>query len=107
MIGPSRGGEARHLAAALQRGDGAARRILDETAGDVAFALSHAVHLFHPQVIVVGGGLRGVGEPLRAAIEAAMGGYIMDAFKPGPRVLLSDLGEDVVPAGALLLASRS
>jgi hypothetical protein len=44
---------------------------------------------------------------LRAAIEAAMGGCIMDAFKPGPRVLLSDLGEDVVPAGALLLASRS
>ena len=107
MIGPSRGGEARHLAAALQLGDVAARRILDETAGDVAFALSHAVHLFHPQAIVVGGGLRGVGEPLRAAIEAAMGGYIMDAFKPGPRVLLSGLGEDVVPAGALLLASRS
>jgi glucokinase len=106
MIGHSRGGEARHLAAALRQGDSAARHILDETAEDLAFGLSHAVHLFHPEVIVVGGGLRGIGEPLRAAVEAVLGGFLMDAFKPGPRVLLSDLGEDVVPVGALLLANR-
>ena len=99
-----KGGEARHLAAALQLGDAAARRILDETAGDLAFGLSHAAHLFHPEAIVIGGGLGAVGEPLRAAVEAALDGFLMDAFKPGPRVLLSGLGDDVVPVGALLLA---
>lgn len=104
MIGGATGGEARHLAAALQLGDAAASRILDETAGDLAFGLSHAAHLFHPEAIVIGGGLSTVGEPLRAAVEAALGGFLMDAFKPGPRVLLSGLGEDVIPVGALLLA---
>ena len=58
LIGNSAGGEARYLAPALQRGDAAAARILVETAGDLAFGLSQVVHLFHPEVIVLGGGRR-------------------------------------------------
>ena len=103
MAGGTRGGEAKHLAAALRQGDPAARRILAETAEDLAFGLSHAAHLFHPERIVIGGGLSAVGEPLRAAVEDSLRGFIMEAFAPGPRVLLSTLGEDVVPVGALLL----
>ena len=104
LAGQATGGEARHLAAALQQGDAAARRILDETAEDLAFALSHAVHLFHPQVIVMGGGLALVGEPLRAAVAAALGRFVMEAFQPAPPVRVAELGEDAVPVGALLLA---
>src|SRR5205807_4738824 len=37
------GGEARYLAAALEQGDGAAKRVIRETAEDLAFGLSHAV----------------------------------------------------------------
>lgn len=97
------GGEARCLAAAVEQGDTAARQILLETAQDLALGLSHAVHLFHPEVIVLGGGLSGIGEPLRAAVEGALAGFIMDAFKPGPRLLLSKLGEDAVPIGAMVM----
>ena len=100
------GGEARFLASALHQGDAVAARILRETADDLAFGLSHVVHLFHPQAIVLGGGLALIGEPWRAAVAAALPTYLMSAFQPGPRVLLSALGEDVVPVGALLLAAR-
>jgi glucokinase len=62
------------------------------------------VHLFHPQIIIIGGGLAGVGEPLRAAVESALKGFLMDAFAPGPRLALAALGEDAVPMGALELA---
>ncbi|MFM8878091.1 MAG: ROK family protein, partial [Verrucomicrobiota bacterium] len=99
------GGEARHLRAALEAGDPVARKILGEVADDLAFALSHAVHLFHPEIIVVGGGLSLVGEPLRAAMAAALPPYLMEAFHPGPRVALAGLGEDSVPVGALALAA--
>ena len=75
-----------------------------ETAEDLAFGLSHVVHLFHPQVIVMGGGLSGVGEPLRAAVADALSRFIMDAFAPGPVLALAALGEDAVPVGALTLA---
>jgi glucokinase len=104
MLGPSEGGEARHLAAALERGDSAARQILDETAEDLAFGLSHVAHLFHPEMIVLGGGLSKVGEPLRAAVEKALRGFLMEVFLPGPRLCLAALGEDAVPVGALELA---
>ncbi len=97
-------GEAKFISAAIKQGDAAARRILDETATDLAFGLSHVVHLFHPEIIILGGGLSGVGEPLRATVEDALRGFIMDAFAPGPRIALAALGEDAVPVGALRLA---
>jgi glucokinase len=97
-------GEARHLAAALGQGDAAAMHILREIGEDLALGLSHVVHLFHPQVIIIGGGLSAVGEPLRAAVVAALPGFTMEAFRPGPEIRLAALGEDAVPVGALLLA---
>jgi glucokinase len=97
--------EARHLVAALARNDGVAQKILDEVTGDLAFGLSHVVHLFHPQVIVLGGGLSKVGELLRAGVEASLRRCVMDAFAPGPMIRLAALGDDAVPVGALCLAA--
>ena len=101
----SEGGESRHLRSAIDAGDPLARKILGDVADDLAFALSHAVHLFHPEIIVVGGGLSLVGEPLRAAMADALPAYLMEAFRPGPQVALAGLGEDSVPIGALALAA--
>lgn len=105
LIRESPGREARHLGVALAQGDPAARAILEETAGDLAFGLSHVIHLFHPERIVLGGGLSLLGEPLRAAVAAALPGWVMEAFHPVPSVALAALLEDAVPTGALLLAS--
>ena len=101
----SPGGEAKLLTRALAAGDAAALRILKETAEDLAFALSHVTQLMHPQVIVLGGGLSLVGEPLRAAVAGAVPRFVMEVFHGGPQVKLAALGEDAVPAGALLLAT--
>ena len=106
-IGSAIGGEARHLSAALEAKDELAGRILAELAEDLGFALSHAVHLFHPQVIVLGGGLSLVGEPLRFAVSEAMSKQVMEVFAPGPPVRLAELAEDAVPIGAILLAQRA
>jgi glucokinase len=105
-LGASAGGEAKFLSAAFEQGDGAARRILEEVAEDLAFGLSHAVHLFHPAMIILGGGLSGIGEPLRAAVAAVLPRFTMAAFAPGPRVVLTALGEDAVPMGAMELAAQ-
>ncbi len=97
-------GESRFLAPAITQGDTVAQGILAETAEDLAFGLSHVTHLFHPEVIVLGGGLSLVGEPLRQAIAGCLPRFIMKVFVPGPEVRLAGLGEDAVPTGALLLA---
>lgn len=104
LAGAVSAGEAKFLIPALESGDAAAQKILYETADDLAFGLSHAVHLFHPEIIVIGGGLALTGEPLRAAVAAALPNYIMQAFMPGPKIVLAQLGEDTVPIGALALA---
>jgi glucokinase len=106
LTAQSAGGGARHLAAALAQDDSAAKQILQETAEDLAFGLSHVVHLFHPEVIILGGGLAKVGEPLRAAVAAVLPEFVMEVFRPGPQVHLAKLGEDAVPVGALCLAAR-
>jgi glucokinase len=100
-------GEARVLAPALRENCPLAKSILDELAENLAFALSHVTHLMHPEVIVLGGGLALVGEPLRAAVGAALKRFVMEAFAPGPQVRLAALGEDAVPVGALLLAGAN
>lgn len=101
------GNEAQHLAAALNQGDVEAKRLLQDTADDLAFGLSHAVHLFHPEIIVLGGGLSKIGEPLRAAVAEALPKFMMEAFAPGPQITLTQLDEDAVPVGALILAATA
>ncbi len=105
MLSGQPGGEARHLRAALDAGDADAREVLAELAADLGFALSHVVHLVHPAILVLGGGLALVGEPLRAAVADALEPNLMEVFRPGPPLRLASLGEDAVPIGALLLAS--
>jgi glucokinase len=102
---PKAGGEAKLLGPALLAGDPAAGRVVREVAADLAFALSHAVHLFHPRMIVLGGGLSLIGESLRTAVAAHLPLHVMEAFAPGPEVCLAALGEDAVPVGALRLAA--
>jgi glucokinase len=99
------GDEARLLSRALAEADPRALRIVDETAAFLAFALSHVVHLFHPEVIVLGGGLALIGEPWREAVARHLPRHLMDGFAPGPAVRLASLGEHVVPIGMLHLTA--
>ena len=98
--------EATVLQPALESGDAAAKRIVDEIADDLAFALSHVVHLFHPDVIIMGGGLSLLKESLRRPVSRQLSQYVMQAFLPPPPVQIASLEENVVPIGAIELAKR-
>lgn len=105
LIGNETRGEARFLRTAFDQSDDLAISILNETADDLAFGLSHVTQLMHPEAIILGGGLSLIGEPLRAAVEKNIRLYLMEVFGAGPDVRLAGLGEDAVPSGALLLAA--
>jgi glucokinase len=92
------------LKPALEQQDAAALEIIREIADDLAFAFSHLVHLLHPEIIVIGGGLSLLGEDLRLPVTSALPGYLMSSFLPAPVVQIAKLGEDVVPIGAIELA---
>lgn len=97
-------GEARVLISTLERKDQPSFEILEQTTDDLAFALSHAVHLLNPGIVVLGGGLSLIGETFRKLTAEKLPGYLMDVLRPGPSVRLSLLKEDAVPVGALALA---
>jgi len=98
-------GEAKTLTPALDKQCPVAELILGDAANDMAFALSHVTHLVHPEIIVIGGGISLLGEPLRSRLETALPRWLMDAFHPGPKIALASLKEDAVPVGALVLAA--
>jgi len=102
---PGEGGEARALLPALEANDPLAQRILWEVADSMAYALSHAVHLLHPEVIVLGGGVALLGEPLRARVAFSLPPWLMEAFRPGPAIRLAAHMEDAVLIGALAVAA--
>jgi glucokinase len=62
------------------------------------------VQILHPELIVLGGGLSLLGEPLRKSVADHLSRYIMKEFQPGPPIVISQLKEDAVPVGALSLA---
>jgi glucokinase len=106
LVAASAGNEARHLGPALEAGDELASRIVGEAAQRLALALSHVVHLFHPEIIVLGGGVSLIGEAWRGAVANHLRSYVMDAFQPGPSVALASLREDAVPVGALVMTAQ-
>jgi glucokinase len=99
--------EAKALTEGLQQQDPTSKKLFDETINDLAFGLSHVVHLIHPEVIILGGGFSLIGEPLRTSVTSSLEHFIMDAFHPGPAIELSLLKEDAVPIGALILAAQN
>lgn len=107
LAGAAVKGEARFLKAALKKGDALAEKIVKETADHIGFALSHVVHLFHPEIIIIGGGLSLLGKPLSDGISSVLPGYLMRSFLPAPPVRTAALGKQAVPTGALELAKSS
>jgi glucokinase len=105
IVGNIKSGESKYLVQAIEMGDEGVNRILQETADDLAFGLSHAVHLIHPGVIILGGGLSLIGEPLRKAVEKNLRGYLMDAITL-PQISTAELKEDAVCIGAALMAKK-
>ncbi|SFE48536.1 ROK family protein [Spirosoma endophyticum] len=100
------GKEAQFLHPAYEAGDQVAKMLIEQIGSVLALGLSHVVHLFHPEAIVLGGGLSLIGEPLRAAVRQALPRFVITAFHPTPIVLLAKLGEDAVPIGALELVKN-
>jgi glucokinase len=96
--------DARTVYAAAELGDVVALRILRETTATLGLALANVVALFHPQVIVIGGGVSLMGSLFWDDLHAVVARRAMPAYAGSVRIARAALGEEVVPVGALCLA---
>lgn len=81
--------------------------VLDEYAGWVGVGLANLVNLLDPAVVVLGGGVVGIGEPLRSRVEAALAAYPTVGTGRDVVVRLSSLGPTAGALGAAQLAWKS
>jgi len=103
LVDTKTGGEARYLLPALEKECSVAAHILENLVSRLSLGLSHVVHLFNPDVVILGGGVSLIGEPLRVGIENKLPSFVMKALHPVPKIAIAALAEDVVPMGALAL----
>jgi glucokinase len=93
------------VATRMQAGDPIAQQVWDEAIGALATALTMAVVLLAPEVIVIGGGLAESGDvlfaPLRQELESRL------TFHRRPKLVAAALGDSASRTGAGLLAWRA
>lgn len=92
--------------AAAERGDGAALRVLDETAEALAVGIGNVITLLHPERVILGGGVSLMGPLLWDPLRGKVARYVFGPFADRWELVPSALGEEVVVIGAVELALR-
>lgn len=94
-----------HVAEALGAGDADAARIFDGFCREVARGCANLVVIFDPERIVIGGGLTGIGDPLRTGIADWLDDLLLGSdHRPRVEVRIAELGDEAGALGAALVA---
>ena len=97
-----------HLAAGVKQREPDSLRILNEFTRGVSQGLANLVLILDIDLIIIGGGLCALGEPLRLKIEFWLHEILLGAqHRPNIKVELAELGEVAGALGAALLAART
>ena len=84
-----------------------ALRILDGFCQEVGQGLANLVLVLDLELVVIGGGLCGIGEPLRAGVEYWLLELLLGSeYRPAVRVVLAELGAEAEALGAALIATE-
>lgn len=95
------------VAAAAHAGDATAVRVLTEAGQALGTAASWLINLFNPEVLVVGGGLAGAGEPLIGPLRQTALELALPQAAKRVSIRTSMLGQNAEVRGAVLLALQA
>lgn len=94
------------VAARVAAGDTAALDVLDHFAYEVAVGVANLVDVVDPALVILGGGVSEIGEPLRVAVQRHLLDLVIGAtFRTQLRVVLAQLGERAGAIGAALIGA--
>ena len=85
-------------------GDALARSIMDEIATNLGIGIVSLLHVFDPEIIVIGGGLSQNLDALLPGISQEIKRHAMAHLRDRMPVVKSELGDDVSILGAAALA---
>lgn len=93
-----------HLGEAAASGDQTALRLIDRFSEGLGLALANVLALVHPERIAIGGGVGLMGEQLLEPLRKHVARLVFAPCRDKYAIVASELGENVVVGGALLLA---
>ncbi len=94
------------LGEAVKEGDLFAVEFFDKTVHVYSIALANAISLFAPEVVAIGGGVGQLGDILFSRVRKYVDVYAAKNVKGRYKIVACELGEEIVPIGALLLANN-
>ena len=89
---------------AARQGDPVAGEVMQKAGYALGVGLANLMHLYDPQVIVLGGGVTNAGPLLFGPMHEAIEERAMEAFRNRTRIVQAELGDDVGVYGAVALA---
>jgi len=92
--------DARLVVKAAEAGDPVARQIIDDAATAIGVAMVNLIHLFNPQMIVIGGGVSKAGDLLFGPIQRVVNQRAMRVPAQAVKIVPAALGENVGLIGA-------
>jgi glucokinase len=100
---------ARMVAQAAARGIPLACEIIRSAAEALGVGLVNIIHIFNPEVIILGGGVTQIGEPLLGPAQRIVEERAMRVSRESVRIVLAHLGNDVglIGAGSLVYTNNS
>lgn len=92
------------VAAAAEQGDDLALEVLADAGSELGLAASWLINLFNPSVVIVGGGLVDMGEPLLGPLRDSARQNSLPQSGARAEIRVAALGQDIEVRGAVLLA---
>lgn len=98
------GFEARDVSEAARAGDAVCAEAIAEAGRWLGLAASWLINAYNPAVVVVGGGLAEIGDPLLGPLREAAAEHALAPALRGVEIRMSELGDSAEVRGAVLLA---
>lgn len=99
---------AEQIGQAALDGDQLSRELIRETAQILGHHFTSLLHLFNPQVIVLGGGVSEIGDLLLDPLQASLENHVMHpGYLDGFELRRAELGDSAGLVGAMVLASQA
>ncbi len=91
---------------AAEHGDKVAYKLITDMAANLGLAISNAVNILNPEMIILGGSLMGAGAIVTDAITKSIKSHCLSPIAVAVKVVASELGEKSGILGASTLVSQ-
>lgn len=95
------------IAEAARQGDAAAVRIIKETAFFLGVGVTNVLHLYNPEIVVIGGGVSKMGDMIFEPLIEVVRERAMHAFWENVPIVQTELGGDIGLYGSIALVLQN